>query len=173
MTCLYSSNPWNLKITKLGANLYIDKIENSEIDLMRVNESDNTPNDEDDRNINIYKSLAIEATLINEFLKEQMLDFNSKKFESEGPYPFIDETIKKEDIERLGYRYRLWTIDDMKILVRCQVHSFSQIDEDSENRKSSESEEVGAEEEEEKETNLNIEFINIIYTINEYIKMFI
>ena len=33
--------------------------------------------------------------------------------------------------------------------------------------------EVGAEEEEEKETNLNIEFINIIYTINEYIKMFI
>jgi hypothetical protein len=60
----------------------------------------------------------------------------------------------------------------MKILVRCQVHSFSQIDEDSENRKSSESEEVGAEEEEEeKEANLNIEFINIIYTINEYIKM--
>ena len=45
--------------TKLGANLYIDKMENSEIDLMRVNESDNTPNDEDDRNINIYKSLAI------------------------------------------------------------------------------------------------------------------
>ena len=33
--------------------------------------------------------------------------------------------------------------------------------------------EVGAEEEEEKEANLNIEFINIIYTINEYIKMFI
>ena len=114
--------------TKLGANLYIDKMENSEIDLMRVNESDNTPNDEDDRNINIYKSLAIEATLINEFLKEQMLDFNSEKFESEGPYPFIDETIKKEDIERLGYRYRLWYIDDMKILVRYQVHSFSQID---------------------------------------------
>ena len=56
--------------TKLGANLYIDKIENSEIDLMRVNESDNTPNDEDDRNINIYKSLAIAETLINEFLKE-------------------------------------------------------------------------------------------------------
>ena len=55
---------------------------------------------------------------------------------------------------------------------RCQVLSFSQIDEDSENRKSSESEEVGAEEEE-KEANLNIEFINIIYTINEYIKMFI
>ena len=107
MTCLYSSHPWHLKITKLGANLYIDKMENSEIDLMSVNESDNTPNDEDDRNINIYKSLAIEATLINEFLKEQMLDFNSEKFESEGPNPFMDETIKKEDIEHLGYRYRL------------------------------------------------------------------
>ena len=93
--------------TKLGANLYIDKIENSEIDLMRVNESDNTPNDEDDRNINIYNSLAIEATLINEFLKEQMLDFNSEKFESDSPNPFMDETIKKEDIQHLGYRYRL------------------------------------------------------------------
>ncbi len=98
MTCLNSSNLWHLKITKLGDNLYIDKMENSEMGLMRVNESDNTPIDEDDRNINIYKSLAIEVTLINEFLKEQMLDFNSEKFESEGPNPFIDETIKKEDI---------------------------------------------------------------------------
>ena len=48
MTCLYSSHPWHLKITKLGDNLYIDKMENSEIDLMRVNEIDNTPIDEDD-----------------------------------------------------------------------------------------------------------------------------
>ncbi len=48
MTCLNSSNLWHLKITKLGDNLYIDKMENSEIDLMRVNEIDNTPIDEDD-----------------------------------------------------------------------------------------------------------------------------
>ena len=36
-----------------------------------------------------------------------MLDFNSEKFESDIPNPFMDETIKKEDIQHLGYRYRL------------------------------------------------------------------
>ena len=80
MTCVYSSHPWHLKITKLGDNIYIDKMDNSEIDLVTVNESDNTPYDDDDRNINSYRSLAIEATLINEFIKEQMLDFDSEKF---------------------------------------------------------------------------------------------
>ena len=28
MTCVYSSHPWHLKITKLGDNIYIDKVDN-------------------------------------------------------------------------------------------------------------------------------------------------
>jgi translation initiation factor 3 subunit D len=168
MTCVYSSHPWHLKITKLGDNIYIDKMDNSEIDLVTVNESDNTPYDDDDRNINSYRSLAIEATLINEFIKEQMLDFESEKFEDDGPNPFFDENYKNDNIEHLGYRYRLWTIDDMKILVRCQIHSFSPIDEESESRKNSESEEE-EEEEEEKEEKSNFEFTNV-YAMNEYDK---
>ena len=168
MTCVYSSHPWHLKITKLGDNIYIDKMDNSEIDLVTVNESDNTPYDDDDRNINSYRSLAIEATLINEFIKEQMLDFESEKFEDDGPNPFVDENYKNDNIEHLGYRYRLWTIDDMKILVRCQIHSFNPIDEESESRKNSESEEE-EQEEEEKEEKSNFEFTNV-YAMNEYDK---
>ena len=166
MTCVYSSHPWHLKITKLGGNIYIDKMDNSHIDLVTVNESDNTPIDEDDRNINNYKSLAIEATLINEFIKEQMLDFDSEPLEDDGPNPFIDENMKKEDIEHLGYRYRLWKIDDMDILVRCQVHSYNYVDDD-DNKK--DDDDKSSDNEEEEEEKLDYEFTNV-YAMNEFDK---
>jgi hypothetical protein len=56
----------------------------------------------------------------------------------------------------------------MKILVRCQIHSFNPIDDESESRKNSESEEE-EEEEEEKEEKSNFEFTNV-YAMNEYDK---
>ena len=49
-------------------------MDNSEIDLITVNDNNNIPSDEDDKNINGYKSPAIKAILINEFTKEQMID---------------------------------------------------------------------------------------------------
>lgn len=56
--------------------------------------------------------------------------------------------MKEEEIENVGYIYRLWTVDDMKVLVRCQVHSY--VESDNEN--------------EENEQN---EYVNI-YAMNEY-----
>ena len=47
---------------------------NSELDKVTVNESDNTSTIYDDKNINSYNNLNIEATLINEFIKEQIID---------------------------------------------------------------------------------------------------
>ena len=49
MTCVFNSRPWHLKITKIGDSIFIDKMPNSEIDLVTVNESsDNMPPDDDD-----------------------------------------------------------------------------------------------------------------------------
>jgi len=104
-TCIYNSHPWHLKITKLGDNIFIDKMEGSEIDLVTVNESDNTPSDENDRDINGYKSLAIEATLINEFIKEQVIDLKSEKMETDGKNPFYEDGEDESKLEHLGYRY--------------------------------------------------------------------
>lgn len=165
MTCVYNSHPWHLKIRKVANNIYIDKMENSEIDLVTVNESDNTPSDDDDRNINGYKSLAIEATLINEFIKEQMVDLKSKPLLTDNDNPFKDSEMKEEEVEHLGYRYRLFTIDDMKVIVRCQVHAYIPKDEESDSNEEEEEEEK----EDEKVKREKVEYVNI-YALNEFDK---
>jgi hypothetical protein len=103
-------------------------MQNSEIDLVTVNESsDVMPPDDDDKNIDSFKNLSIEATLINEFIKEQILDPETNYDEEiEVPvesHPFTEET---QDVERLMYRYRIWRIGDIEVLVRCQVHAFDE-----------------------------------------------
>jgi hypothetical protein len=122
MTMVFNSRPWHLEITKVGESIFIDKKATSEIDLVTVNESsDNMPSeDTDPKNIDSFNNLAVEATLINEFIKEQILDLNNKN-EFDEPHPFAEENT---DTERLAYRYRLWKLGDIDVLVRCQVHAF-------------------------------------------------
>ena len=174
MTCIYNAHPWHLKIKKLGDKIFIEKMENSEIDMVTVNESDNTSIIYDDSNINSYKNLNIEATLINEFIKEQILDINEDtKLENTRPNPFKDEDEDDENVEHLGYLYRLWNLEGMKILVRSQVHAYNplNIEEKSENEENEEkeNEEEEEEEKEEKEKKLGYEFINV-FALNEFDK---
>jgi translation initiation factor 3 subunit D len=122
MTMVFNSRPWHLEITKVGESIFIDKKPTSEIDLVTVNESsENMPiEDNDPKNLDSFNNLAVEATLINEFIKEQILDTNNKTDFTE-PHPFTEDI---EDAERLAYRYRLWKLGDIDVLVRCQVHAF-------------------------------------------------
>lgn len=127
MTCVFNSRPWHLKISKIGDSIFVDKMPNSEIDLVTVNESsDNMPPDDDDKNIDSFKNLAVEATLINEFIKEQVIDpeypYDDEIEVNVEPHPFAEEG--DVDVERLTYRYRLWKVGDIEVLVRCQIHSF-------------------------------------------------
>ncbi len=129
MTSTSNSRPWHLKITKIGESVFIDKMHNSEIDLTTVNESsDVLPPEDDDKNIDSFKNLAIEATLINEFIKEQIIDPNIK-YEEENDVPVELHPFNEEgasDIERLVYRYRVWRILDIEVQVRSQVHAFDE-----------------------------------------------
>ena len=177
MTCIYNAHPWHLKIKKLGDKIFIEKMENSEIDMVTVNESDNTSTIYDDSNINSYKNLNIEATLINEFIKEQILDIKEEtKLENTYPNPFKDNDDSDEEVEHLGYVYRLWNLEGMKILVRSQVHAYNPVDieeksesEEKKEREEEEEEEEKEENEEEKENNPGYEFINI-FALNEFDK---
>ncbi len=127
MTSAYNSRPWHLKITKIGESIWVDKMESSDIDLVTVNESsDNMPPD-DDKNIDSFKNLAIEATLINEFIKEQIIDSESiYDDEIEVPVEGNPFTEESGEVERLMYRYRLWKLGDIEVLVRCQVHAYDE-----------------------------------------------
>ena len=130
MTSTSNSRPWHLKITKVGESIFIDKMHNSEIDLTTVNESsENMPPDDEDKNIDSFKNLSIEATLINEFIKEQILDPEVTFEEEESeipvePHPFNEEGAA--DVERLVYKYRVWRVGDIEVLVRCQVHAYDE-----------------------------------------------
>jgi hypothetical protein len=129
MTSTLNSKPWHLKITKIGESVFIDKMQNSEIDFTTVNESSEVlPPEDDDKNIDSFKNLAIEATLINEFIKEQIID-SSIKYEEELEVPVESHPFNEErasDIERLVYRYRVWKVGDFDVLVRSQVHAFDE-----------------------------------------------
>ncbi|MCQ2816708.1 MAG: eukaryotic translation initiation factor 3 subunit D [archaeon] len=150
MTSVYFSHPWHIKISKVGDKIFFDKDDKSFIDYVSVNESDNVPaQDEDDKSINSYKNLCIEATYINEYIKEQLIytkdniKENEKNEEAENeeeegeedeekekekedydPNPFVEEGVDENQVENVIYRYRQFTVGDMVVLVRCQVHSY-------------------------------------------------
>lgn len=145
MTMNLNSRPWHVVIDKRGKKLYFDtEGAVSGIDLITVNESENPPVDDDDiNNINNFQNLTIEATMINEYVKEQILD---KKLEGYNKYPFGSPG---ETVERCIYGYNEWVVgDDLKILVRCQIHA-GEIEEDD-------------------DENESIQKINV-YALNEYI----
>jgi translation initiation factor 3 subunit D len=125
MTMIYNSRPWHIKISKRGENIYFDSTPESEIDLITVNESaEEMPLDDNEKaGINSFQNLSIEATLINEFIKEQNLDLNIPYEEEQlEPHPFTNDT---ENLEHAAYRYRIFSLSDLDIVVRAQVHAFN------------------------------------------------
>lgn len=176
MTCLYPSYPWHVMIAKLGGEIIIDKMKDSNLDFTSVNESDNSPSDENMEDINSYQQLGVEATLINEFLKDQMLVINDEsKLPETKENPFKTEEVDEEKMEHMGYVYRLWTIGNDKILVRCQVHSYikkeaqvysSENESDKEESESSEESEKPQKKQVEKDDK-TYEFVNV-FALNEY-----
>ena len=176
MTCIYNSHPWHIKFRKIGDKIFVEKMSNSELDKVTVNESDNTSTIYDDKNINSYNNLNIEATLINEFIKEQIIDKeNGELYPTDNPNPLNDEEEDEENVEHLGYVYRLWNLEGTKILVRSQVHAYETVleEEKSEEEKEEKEEEEESEEknesEEEKEKKLKYQFINV-FALNEFDK---
>ena len=110
MTMIFHSRPWHLKITKIGDKIFFDKMYNSNLDLITVNESADVPPPEtQDEGINNFYNLSCEATLINEFLKEQVVDSDYPKDENLPPNPFSNDG-DQEDFEKVAYVYRLWNI---------------------------------------------------------------
>ena len=81
----------------------------SNIDLVTVHESSANPPDEEKEGINSFRNLAIEATLINEFLKEQLINIEEELPGIEEPNPFASGE-DDQAIEKLAYRYRKFSL---------------------------------------------------------------
>ncbi|EDS41530.1 eukaryotic translation initiation factor 3 subunit 7 [Culex quinquefasciatus] len=122
MCCTRSNYSWDIVIEKIGDKLFMDKRDNTEFDLLTVNETAIEPPQEDGNSLNSPRNLAIEATFINHNFSQQVLKSGEKetKFKFEDANPFIGDDEDGE-VASVAYRYRKWDLNNGIVLVaRCE-----------------------------------------------------
>lgn len=122
MCCTRSNYSWDIVIEKIGDKLFFDKRDNTEFDLLTVNETSVEPPQDDGNTLNSPRNLALEATFINHNFSQQVLKIgpNEPKYKFDEPNPFISEEEEGE-IASVAYRYRKWDLGGGIILVsRCE-----------------------------------------------------
>jgi len=72
MCCTRSNYSWDVVIEKLGTKVFLDKRDNTQFDLLTVNETSQEPPMDEEGSINSVHSLAMEATLINHNFSQQV-----------------------------------------------------------------------------------------------------
>lgn len=73
MCCSRSVYPWDIVVSKIGTKIFLDKRDDSNFDLLTVNETSTEPPGDEDKSINSPNNLALEATYINHNLSQQVL----------------------------------------------------------------------------------------------------
>lgn len=102
MTCPRSYYSWDIIIQRVGSRLFLDKRDDSDFDLLTVNE---TANDlpATDGGSNSLNKLSLEATYINQNFSQQCLKRDTKAFKR--PNPFVNDDDDNEP-SSVAYRYR-------------------------------------------------------------------
>lgn len=121
MCATRSVNSWDIVVQRFKDKLFFDKRDDSDFDLLSVNESAAEPPYNDDPNsINNPRNLALEATFINHNFSQQVLKKNGEKYNFENPNPFVAEDENVE-VASVGYRYRKWNLGEgVNLVVRCE-----------------------------------------------------
>lgn len=89
----------------------MDKRDNTEFDLLTVNETSIEPPTEDGNSLNSPRNLAIEATFINHNFSQQVLKIGGEKYSFDEPNPFVGEDEEGE-VASVAYRYRKWDLSN-------------------------------------------------------------
>ncbi|KAJ8970241.1 hypothetical protein NQ317_017601 [Molorchus minor] len=109
-------------LKKIGDKLFFDKRDNTEFDLLTVNETSVEPPQDDGNSLNSPRNLALEATFINHNFSQQVLRTgpNEPRYKFDEPNPFISEEEEGE-VASVAYRYRKWDLGGGIVLVaRCE-----------------------------------------------------
>ncbi|XP_075232247.1 eukaryotic translation initiation factor 3 subunit D-like [Lycorma delicatula] len=120
MCCTRSNYSWDIIIEKIGDKLFFDKYDNTEFDLLTVNETSVEPPQDDSNSLNSPRNLALEATFINHNFSQQVLKPGEPRHKFDEPNPFISDEEEGE-VASVAYRYRKWDLDNGIVLVaRCE-----------------------------------------------------
>jgi translation initiation factor 3 subunit D len=124
MTATRSVFSWDIVVQKVGGKLFFDKREDSDFDLLTVNETstDIVYFEDDSKNgINSPKNLAMEATFINHNFSQQVVKMNEEKYRFKHSNPFTDGEEDESEIASVGYRYKKFALgDNIEIVIRAE-----------------------------------------------------
>ncbi|KAF7996885.1 hypothetical protein HCN44_002531 [Aphidius gifuensis] len=121
MCCTRSNYSWDIVIEKIGDKLFFDKRDNTEFDLLTVNETSIEPPQDDGNILNSPRNLALEATFINHNFSQQVLKSNEPRYKFPVDNPFITDTDEETDVASIAYRYKKWDLNNGIILIcRCE-----------------------------------------------------
>uniref|UniRef100_A0A2R5LLG0 Eukaryotic translation initiation factor 3 subunit D n=2 Tax=Ornithodoros turicata TaxID=34597 RepID=A0A2R5LLG0_9ACAR len=111
---------WDIIVQRVNDKLFFDKRDDSEFDLLTVNETAAEPPHEEGNSINSPRNLALEATFINHNFSQQVLKMGEEKHSFEKPNPFVQEEEEGE-VASVAYRYRKFELgEDVGLIVRCE-----------------------------------------------------
>eukprot|EP01038_Epipyxis_sp_PR26KG_P005006 gene5006-6992_t len=119
---------WDIVIQKLNGMIFLDNRDDSNADLLTVSETAQEPPtiSEDVGEINFPDNLSREATRINQNFSQQVLtetaQENRKKYDAN---PFLDEEDANLDLASVAYRYRKFTLGNIKLVARCELHCWT------------------------------------------------
>ncbi|XP_006823996.1 eukaryotic translation initiation factor 3 subunit D isoform X2 [Saccoglossus kowalevskii] len=122
MCCTRSVYSWDVVVQHVGGKLFFDKRDDSEFDLLTVNETATEPPQDEGNHINAPRNLALEATFVNHNFSQQCLKMGpgNEKYRYGTPNPFSQDADDGE-IASVGYRYRKWDLgDEIELIVRCE-----------------------------------------------------
>ncbi|XP_008474839.1 eukaryotic translation initiation factor 3 subunit D [Diaphorina citri] len=122
MCCTRSNYSWDIVIEKIGDKLFFDKRDNTEFDLLTVNETSQDPPSDEQTSINSPRNLALEATFINHNFSQQVLKSGDARHSFDNPNPFISEEEEEEgEVASVAYKYRKWDLGEgIGLVARCE-----------------------------------------------------
>ncbi|KAF2442104.1 eukaryotic translation initiation factor 3 subunit D [Karstenula rhodostoma CBS 690.94] len=122
---------WDLVITKKGSKLFIDKRDNSNLDMVTVNENaTDAPLETSEGNkdtMNSPSALMLEATHINNVFPLQVVnESQTNKVEMPHEHPFYNEEVESDPPASKAYKYRRFDLsldqdeDPLHLIVRTE-----------------------------------------------------
>ncbi|XP_072022114.1 eukaryotic translation initiation factor 3 subunit D-like [Amphiura filiformis] len=120
MCCTRSGYSWDIVVQHIQGKLFFDKRDDSEFDLLTVNETAIEPPQEEGNHMNSPRNLALEATFINHNFSQQCLKMNGEKHKFPLKNPFVSEDDDTH-VASVAYRYRKYKLgEDINLIARCE-----------------------------------------------------
>jgi len=115
---------WDIVIEKVNGVVFLDKRDNSSFDFLTVSETSLEPPSasEETEEYNHPDKLSLEATMINQNFSQQVLfEKADTRKNMDEPNPFFDDDDSGIQPASAAYRYRKFTLGNIKLVARCEL----------------------------------------------------